>query len=47
MMRAWYEGVALRNAPVWAVCIETLQQHGIMGSWRLRSRRAWQSHFTR
>jgi len=32
MMRAWYEGVALRNAPVWAVCIETLQQHGIMAS---------------
>jgi len=32
MMRAWYEAVALRNKPVWAFCVETLQQHGIMAS---------------
>ena len=32
MIRAWYEAVGLRNKPVWAVCVETLQQHGIMAS---------------
>ncbi len=32
MLRAWHEGVAQRNEPAWAVCIETLQQHGIMAS---------------
>jgi hypothetical protein len=32
MIRAWHEGVAQRNEPVWAVCLETLQQHGIMAS---------------
>jgi hypothetical protein len=32
IMRAWHEAVALRREPVWAVCLETLQQHEIMAS---------------